>query len=179
MALAAERTVTGSIPAAAPAPTAAPAAQSRPHQTPLGDTPPEYPASAPSGSAVASRGVASPARRKVERMSRRPRRRSGFRRDPARRCRCHRVVEFAKRDDPTSTGPSVAASGTTDFKGAFRADYGPGTDLDDNPVANAPATTANWEVRLECGAAGCVATTASANGNSLLSNMTFDLLGAS
>ena len=41
-----------------------------------------------------------------------------------------------------------------------RADYGPGTDLEDKTVPNAPATTSSWAVRSTCGASGCVATAA-------------------
>lgn len=87
------------------------------------------------------------------------------------------VVEFTQRDDSGKSAPSTAAAGTLDFNGSYRADYGPGSDLQDKPVPNAPATTTNWNVRSECGAGGCVATAASASGNALLSNMTFDQLG--
>lgn len=87
------------------------------------------------------------------------------------------VVELTGGDGKGSTRPSTAAADNTDFNGTYRADYGPGTGLDDKPVPNAPATTSNWDVRSECGAAGCVATAASASGNSLLSNMTFDQIG--
>ena len=85
-------------------------------------------------------------------------------------------IELTQRDDSTSTTPSTAAPGGVDFSGTYRADYGPGTDLDDKPVPNAPATTSNWAVRSECGAGGCVATAAnvSGGGTALLSNMTFD-----
>lgn len=89
-------------------------------------------------------------------------------------------VEVTRHGDPGSAKPSTAAAGGVVFTGTYRADYGPGTDLDDKPVANAPATTNNWDVRSECGADGCVATAASApSGNALLSNMTFDQLGGS
>ena len=84
------------------------------------------------------------------------------------------VVEFSQHDDST---PTTAAAGGADFNGSYRADYGPGTDLEDKPVPNAPATTSSWDVRSECGATGCVATAASASGNALLSNLTFDQLG--
>jgi serine/threonine protein kinase len=87
------------------------------------------------------------------------------------------VVEVTQHDDSTATAPTTAAAGGADFNGTYRADYGPGTDLDDKPVPNAPATTSNWDVRSECGAGGCVATAASASGNALLSNLTFDQLG--
>jgi hypothetical protein len=85
-------------------------------------------------------------------------------------------IELTQGDESASSAPSAAAPGGVDFSGTYRADYGPGTDLDDKPVANAPATTSNWAVRSECGAAGCVATAAnvSGGGTALLSNMTFD-----
>jgi serine/threonine-protein kinase len=88
-------------------------------------------------------------------------------------------IEVTKGDESASSAPSTAAPGGVDFSGSYRADYGPGTDLDDKPVANAPATTSNWAVRSECGAGGCVATAAnvSGGGTALLSNMTFDQLG--
>jgi serine/threonine protein kinase len=90
------------------------------------------------------------------------------------------VVELTQDDKPATTAPppTAAASGG-DFTGTFRADYGPGTDLEDKPVPNAPATTSNWAVRSECGASGCVATAAniSGSGGALLSNLTFDQLG--
>ncbi len=87
------------------------------------------------------------------------------------------VVELMQDDDPADTAPTTAAAGGGDFNGTYRADYGPGTDLEDKPVANAPATTSSWDVRSTCGAGGCVATAASGSGNALLSNMTFDQLG--
>ena len=86
------------------------------------------------------------------------------------------VIELTQRDESPSSAPATAAPGGVDFTGTYRADYGPGTDLDDKPVPNAPATTSNWAVRSECGAGGCVATAAnvSGGGTALLSNMTFD-----
>jgi serine/threonine-protein kinase len=88
------------------------------------------------------------------------------------------VVEFTQRDKPAATGPSASPSGG-EFTGNYTADYGPGTDLEDKPVPNAPATTSNWAVRSECGASGCVATAANVSGAgmALLSNLTFDQLG--
>jgi serine/threonine protein kinase len=88
------------------------------------------------------------------------------------------VVEFTQREKPSATPPSATASGG-EFSGNYTADYGPGSDLEDKPVPNAPATTSNWAVRSECGASGCVATAAnvSSTGMALLSNLTFDQLG--
>ncbi len=81
---------------------------------------------------------------------------------------------------PTSSPPS--ATPTADihaFTGTYRADYGPGTDLEGKPVAGAPPTTAHWGVRSTCGPSGCVAT-ASYLGDSgavLVSNLIFDQVG--
>ena len=89
------------------------------------------------------------------------------------------VVELTRGDNVPATAPTTAAAGGADFSGTYRADYGPGTDLEDKPVANAPATTSSWAVRSECGPSGCVATAANiaGSGNALLSNMNFDQLG--
>ncbi|OBK70931.1 serine/threonine-protein kinase [Mycobacterium sp. 1274761.0] len=87
------------------------------------------------------------------------------------------VVAFTQRDRSAASAPPASSVNSSDFTGNYRADYGPGTDLGDTPVPNAPATTNSWNVRSECGAGGCVATAASAGGNALLSNMTFDQLG--
>jgi hypothetical protein len=88
------------------------------------------------------------------------------------------VVELTKDEEP-SAGPPSAAASVGDFTGTYRADYGPGTDLEDKPVPNAPATTSNWAVRSTCGASGCAATAANVSGigMALLSNLTFDQLG--
>lgn len=86
------------------------------------------------------------------------------------------VVEFTGRDKSPAGPP---AANDAQFSGTYTADYGPGTDLEDKPVPNAPATTSNWAVRSECGSAGCVATAANVSGAgmALLSNLTFDQLG--
>jgi len=94
------------------------------------------------------------------------------------------AVQLTRHDKPTAT-PSTAtaqpdgAAAGDNFSGSYRADLGPGTDLEDKPVANAPATTASWVVRSTCGAGGCVATAANINegGIALVSNLTFDKLG--
>jgi serine/threonine-protein kinase len=87
------------------------------------------------------------------------------------------AVALTRRNDSAAPAPTTAAAGGGDFNGTYRADYGPGTDLEDKPVPNAPATTSSWDVRSECGASGCAATAASASGNALLSNLAFDRLG--
>jgi serine/threonine protein kinase, bacterial len=72
--------------------------------------------------------------------------------------------------------PAVAAHA---FSGTYRADYGPGTDLEGKPVAGAPTMSATWGVRSSCGAGGCVATASYAGGSGivLVSNMVFDDVG--
>jgi serine/threonine-protein kinase len=65
--------------------------------------------------------------------------------------------------------------------GTYRADFGPGTDLEGKPIAGAATTTDTWGVRSTCGPGGCVAT-ASVTGHSgplLVSNLVFDQLGGS
>lgn len=89
------------------------------------------------------------------------------------------VIELTGRDEPTAAAPSTAPASGSGFTGTYRADYGPGTDLEGKPVPNAPTTTSNWGVRSVCGASGCKATAANISGASmaLLSNLTFDQLG--
>ena len=189
MASAAKEAVTGtgaSIAARSTPPPPSPAdgapAQNWPQQpwTQVGNTPAPYPASAPTQFSGPHHVQPPPPRpsapKKVRRQARHPDRRSGIRRDAARRRRRDR----RHRTHPARRVPVQVAHGRrpggVDFTGTYRADYGPGTDLDDKPVANAPATTSNWAVRSECGAGGCVATAAnvSGGGTALLSNMTFD-----
>jgi serine/threonine protein kinase len=94
------------------------------------------------------------------------------------------TMRLTRHDNPNTTHTPAAAqaagapAGET-FSGTYRADLGPGTDLEDKPVANAPASTASWVVRSTCGAGGCVATAAniSEGGIALVSNLTFDQLG--
>jgi serine/threonine protein kinase len=90
------------------------------------------------------------------------------------------TVRLTRHDNRTTpAAPSSAAANAGEFTGTYRADYGPGTDLENKPVPNAPATTSSWAVRSTCGAAGCAATAAniSDGGIALLSNLTFDQLG--
>jgi serine/threonine protein kinase, bacterial len=76
---------------------------------------------------------------------------------------------------PTATATATAHS----FTGTYRADYGPGTDLEGKPVAGTPAMSANWGVRSTCGAGGCVATASYLGGSGivLVSNLVFDEVG--
>lgn len=74
--------------------------------------------------------------------------------------------------------PANAAPVGEGFSGTYRADYGPGTDLDGKPIAGAPTSTSTWNVRSTCGAGGCVATASVAgSGVMLVSNMVFDQVG--
>ena len=78
-----------------------------------------------------------------------------------------------------STPSATTTANAHSFTGTYRADYGPGTDLQDKPVAGAPAMTANWGVRSTCGAGGCVATASYLGGSGivLVSNLVFDDVG--
>jgi serine/threonine protein kinase len=89
------------------------------------------------------------------------------------------IVGLTQRDTSTTSAPATPAPRDVAFNGNYRADYGPGTDLEGKPVPNAPATTSNWAVRSTCGVSGCAATAAniSDGGIALLSNLTFDQLG--
>jgi serine/threonine-protein kinase len=94
------------------------------------------------------------------------------------------AIRLTRHDNPNTTPSTATAQGAgapagENFSGTYRADLGPGTDLEDKPVANAPATTASWVVRSTCGAGGCMATAAniSQGGVALVSNLTFDQLG--
>ena len=79
-----------------------------------------------------------------------------------------------------STPSATVTANVHSFTGTYRADYGPGTDLEGKPVAGAPAMTANWGVRSTCGAGGCVATASYLGGSGivLVSNLVFDEVGS-
>ncbi len=73
--------------------------------------------------------------------------------------------------------PSTATAATTDFNGTYRADYGPGTDLDDKPVPECACDDQHlggplgvWPERLR-------RDRGELQGNALLSNLTFDQFG--
>src|SRR5947209_1585278 len=86
-------------------------------------------------------------------------------------------VLLVPHHDPVATAPSAATAHT--FSGSYRADYGPGTDLEGKP-AGAPAMTGTWDVRSACGAGGCIATASYTGGSGivLVSNLVFDQVGA-
>ena len=91
-------------------------------------------------------------------------------------------VTLVQHHNRAGNAPSVtAAASAHTFTGTYRADYGPGTDLDGKPVAGAPAMTATWGVRSACGAGGCVATASYVGGSGivLVSNLVFDEVGGS
>lgn len=84
---------------------------------------------------------------------------------------------------PAATPKAQAAANASpvgeQFSGTYRADYGPGTDLEGKVVAGAATSTATWNVRSTCGAGGCVATASITGGVGvmLVSNMVFDQVG--
>ena len=84
--------------------------------------------------------------------------------------------------NPTGNAPSATAKANANsFTGTYRADYGPGTDLEGKPVAGAPPMTGTWDVRSTCGPSGCVATASYVGGSGivLVSNLVFDEVGGS
>ena len=87
------------------------------------------------------------------------------------------VTLVGHHDRPAPTAPIVTAH---TFSGTYRADYGPGTDLEGKPATGAPAMTGTWDVRSTCGAAGCIATASYTGGSGivLVSNLVFDEVGA-
>lgn len=76
---------------------------------------------------------------------------------------------------PTTAAPAAMATGAG-FTGLYRADYGPGTDLEGNPIPGAPAMTGTWDVRSACTSGGCRgnATYVGNSGIVLVSDLTFD-----
>jgi serine/threonine protein kinase, bacterial len=87
------------------------------------------------------------------------------------------VTFFGRHDRPAPTAPVTTAHA---FSGTYRADYGPGTDLEGKPATGAPPMTGTWDVRSTCGAAGCIATASYVGGSGivLVSNLVFDQVGA-
>jgi serine/threonine-protein kinase len=91
-------------------------------------------------------------------------------------------VIFVQHRDRGGAPSSVAmASHPHAFDGTYRANYGPGTDLDGKPIAGAPPMAAAWGVRSVCRAGGCVATASYLRGSGivLVSNLVFDQVGGS
>ena len=87
------------------------------------------------------------------------------------------VTLVGRHDRPAPTAPAAVAH---KFSGTYRADYGPGTDLEGKPATGAPPMTGTWDVRSTCGAAGCIATASYTGGSGivLVSNLVFDEVGA-
>jgi serine/threonine protein kinase, bacterial len=91
-------------------------------------------------------------------------------------------VTLLHHRSPAGTAPAAGmAAAVHPFNGTYRADYGPGTDLEGKPVAGAPAMTGTWGVRSTCGPGGCVATASYTGGSGivLVSNLVFDEVGGS
>jgi serine/threonine-protein kinase len=91
-------------------------------------------------------------------------------------------VTFVQRHDRAGSTPSTATAATAHaFSGTYRADYGPGTDLEGKAVAGAPPMTGTWDVRSTCGSGGCIATASYVGGSGvvLVSNLVFDQVGGS
>jgi serine/threonine-protein kinase len=86
-------------------------------------------------------------------------------------------LKLVGHHDRAGTTPTVAVAHT--FSGIYRADYGPGTDLE-GKSAGAPPMTGTWDVRSTCGAGGCVATASYTGGSGivLVSNLVFDEVGS-
>jgi serine/threonine protein kinase, bacterial len=91
-------------------------------------------------------------------------------------------VTFVRHHDRGGSTPSTAPTATAHaFSGTYRADYGPGTDLEGKVVAGAPPMTGTWDVRSTCGSGGCIATASYVGGSGvvLVSNLVFDQVGGS
>jgi serine/threonine protein kinase, bacterial len=90
------------------------------------------------------------------------------------------VTLFQHRNQAGTASPSATAKANA-FTGTYRADYGPGTDLEGKPVAGTPAMTGTWDVRSVCGTSGCVATASYVGGSGivLISNLVFDEVAGS
>ncbi len=88
-------------------------------------------------------------------------------------------VTLAHRHGRAGTTPPAATPHT--FSGTYRADYGPGTDLEGKTVAGAPPMTGTWDVRSTCSSGGCIATASYIGGSGivLVSNLVFDQVGGS
>jgi serine/threonine protein kinase, bacterial len=90
-------------------------------------------------------------------------------------------ITFVQNRHRGGAAPPVAAATPHTFDGTYRANYGPGTDLDGKPIAGAPPMAAAWGVRSVCRAGGCVATASYLGGGGivLVSDLVFDQVGGS
>jgi hypothetical protein len=71
-----------------------------------------------------------------------------------------------------------AAPNTGPFTGTYRADFGPASRLDGQPVAGATPATETWGLRSVCRPTGCLATASRRSGDTtLVSTMVFDDVG--
>lgn len=91
------------------------------------------------------------------------------------------VTLLQHRSQAGGSPSAVVTANAHPFSGTYRADYGPGTDLEGKPVPGAPPMTATWGVRSTCGPGGCVATASYSGGSGivLVSNLVFDEVGGS
>lgn len=84
------------------------------------------------------------------------------------------------RQSGATAAPATAAAASPErntgpFTGVYRANFGPGTNLDNAPTAGAAPSTATYAVRSACTPAGCVATASRVSGElRLASTMVFD-----
>jgi serine/threonine protein kinase, bacterial len=91
-------------------------------------------------------------------------------------------VKLSQHHNAATTAPAAtAAANPGSFTGMYRADYGPGTSLDRQPVAGAPAIRGTWDVRSACRSSGCVATASyiGSGGTVIVSSLVFDQVGGS
>jgi serine/threonine protein kinase, bacterial len=82
---------------------------------------------------------------------------------------------------PANTGtapPTAPTVPLAPFTGTYRANFGPVTDPEGNPVAGAAPSTGTYGLRSACGGAGCVATALRLSGETdFASRMVFDGIG--
>jgi hypothetical protein len=93
----------------------------------------------------------------------------------------HHNPAAAAAPPTASAAPAAQSTNGGHFAGTYRADFGPGTDLEGKPVPGGRTTTDTWGVRSTCGPGGCVATASIIGGSGLIlvSNLVFDELADS
>lgn len=64
----------------------------------------------------------------------------------------------------TASAPANSTAPLPPFTGTYRADFGPVTDLDGNPVTDPTPSTGTYAIRSACGSSGCVASAARTSG---------------
>lgn len=93
------------------------------------------------------------------------------------------AVRLLGRHHDSAAAPAAAhpaAATGTGFSGMYRADYGPGTDLEGTALPNVPGTTSAWNVRASCASGGCIANAAYSGKSAAVvaPNLTFDQIGS-